>query len=353
MEKAIAYYDSAYKYAFKEPELKQVLMKDKAEALAALKNFEKAFFTYKDYTKLKDSLHKTEIDNHIKELDVKYQTATREKEIIKLSSQKKIQRYLLYFLLIVLVLGAITSFNAYRNIRNKKKLAEQALEIQNQKVRELEKDRQIVASHAVLEGEEKERSRLAKDLHDGLGGLLSGVKLKLSSIKGNYFVSQESSEQFELAVNLLDNSIKELRRVAHNMMPEALIKFGLKDALQDFCNCVSTDKALNIRFHAFGEYSKLEQIHEISVYRIALELINNALKHANATEIIVQLVLDQQRIYLSIQDNGTGFDINKVNALTSSGLKNIRARVETFNGRLDIDSQPGKGTEIGVEFSLL
>lgn len=350
--KAIAYYDSAFHYAETNPELKQVILKDKAEAQALLKEFDRAFHTYKDYTTLKDSLHKTETDNHIKELDVRYQTANKEKEIITLSSQKRLQRFMIVFLAIILVVGGIASFNTLRNFRNKKKIAEQAMALQEQKIRELEKDKQLVATHAVLEGEEKERSRLARDLHDGLGGLLSGVKLKLTNIKGNYLVNQESVEHFDHAVVLLDNSIKELRRVAHNMMPEALIKFGLKDALSDFCHQIASDKALKLTFNAVGTDVRLEQTLEITVYRIALELINNALKHAQATEIMVQLIQEDKRIYLTIQDNGKGFDPAKVNAFTSSGLRNIQARVESYNGRLDIDSIPGQGTEIGIEFDL-
>jgi len=352
IRKAIACYDSAFSHAETAPELMQVILKDKAEAQASLKEFDKAFRTYKDYTTLKDSLHKTATDNHIKELDVKYETANKEKEIITLSGQKKLQRFMLVFLAIILVVGGVAGFNTLRNFRNKKKIAEQAVILKEQKIRELEKDKQLIATHAVLEGEEKERSRLARDLHDGLGGLLSGVKLKLTNIKGNYLVSQESVEHLDHAVGLLDNSIKELRRVAHNMMPEALIKFGLKDALSDFCHQIASDNALKLIFNAVGTDLRLEQTLEITVYRIALELINNALKHAQATEIIVQLIQEEKRIYLTIQDNGKGFDPAEVNVVNSSGLRNILARVESYNGRLDIDSIPGKGTEIGIEFDL-
>jgi signal transduction histidine kinase len=352
LNKAIVYYDSAWIYVDNFPELKQVMLKEKAEVLAAKKDYTNAYLTYRDYTILKDSIHKTETDNHIKELDIKYQTANKEKEIIKLGSQKKLQRSMLIFLTILIIIGSIASFSAYRNVKNKKKIADQSIEIKEQKIRELEKDRQILATHAVLEGEEKERSRLARDLHDGLGGLLSGVKLKLTNIKGNYLINQESVENFDHAVKLLDNSIQELRRVAHNMMPEALINFGLKDALSDFCHQITSNKNLKIIFNPVGANMRLDQTLEITIYRIAMELINNALKHAQASEIMVQLVQEEKRVYLTIQDNGKGFDIDKINALTSFGLKNIRARVESYNGRLDIDSQPGKGTEIGIEIAL-
>ena len=126
----------------------------------------------------------------------------------------------------------------------------------------------------------------------------------------------------------------------------------MKDALSDFCSQIASGKALKLNFNAVGTNVRLEQTLEITIYRIALELINNALKHAQASEIIVQLIQDEKRAHLTIQDNGKGFDPEKVNPLKSSGLRNIQARVESFNGRIDIDSRPGQGTEIGIEFDL-
>jgi signal transduction histidine kinase len=215
----------------------------------------------------------------------------------------------------------------------------------------MEKDRQIIASHAVMEGEEKERGRLARDLHDGLGGILSGIKLKLANIKGNYIVNTEYLDVFDYALDLIDSSIKELRRVAHNMMPETLINFGIKEALQDFCSSISQDN-LKISYKFFGEAFRFEKPIESTLYRIAQELVNNAIKHANASEILVQVIQEQNRVHLTVSDNGIGFQVPSIDSLKSAGLQNIRARVQSFNGQFDIDSQPGKGTEITVEFEL-
>jgi two-component system, NarL family, sensor kinase len=204
-----------------------------------------------------------------------------------------------------------------------------------------------------LQGEESERRRLARDLHDGLGGLLSGVKLNLMNLKkGNYTLTHEFENNFNNALNLLDNTIGELRRVAHNMMPESLVKFGLKDSLQDFCSQVNGGNKINIQFQFFGEGKRLDNSLENAVYRISQELINNSLKHAEANELIVHIIQDVSRIHLSVQDNGKGFNLDKLDTAKSAGLKNIRARVESFNGTIDIVSVPGKGTEISVEFII-
>ena len=128
------------------------------------------------------------------------------------------------------------------------------------------------------------------------------------------------------------------------------IKFGLKDALQDFVSDVGKNKNQRVSFQFFGEYKRIENTLETSLFRIAIELVNNALKHSSATEINMQLVQETGRIYLSVQDNGKGFDASSIDDSKSTGLRNIRTRVESFNGCIEIDSQSGKGTEIGVEF---
>jgi two-component system, NarL family, sensor kinase len=350
--KAITTMQEALKYADKELELKQVILQDMAEIYFEKGEYKNSIDIYKQYTSIKDSVHTIQSEKHIQELETKYGTEKKEKEILNLELKEKKKNQFIYILTsIFLVLGLSAVYIIY-TIRRKRIIAEQANKIKDQTILQLEKDHQIYAAHAVLKGEEKERSRLSRDLHDGLGGMLSIVKSKLTGMKGNYILNQENVGQFDHAINLLDDSIKELRRVSHNMMPEALVKFGLKDALRDLCDQIAADKKYSIKINYFGESKRLESSLEITIYRIALELVNNSLKHANAGEILVQVVQEDNRIHLTVMDNGKGFDPAKVDTTKSSGLQNIRARVESFNGRIDIDSQPGKGTEIGVEFEI-
>ena len=160
----------------------------------------------------------------------------------------------------------------------------------------------------MLKGQEEERSRLAKDLHDGLGGLLSGVKYSLSNMKDNLIVTPENMTVFERSLDMLDTSIRELRRVAHNMMPEMLTKFGLDEALKEYCNSINATKLLTVKYQSL-EWSKgSSQSTEIIIYRIVQELLNNVLKHASASEAFVQLIKDQNRLSVVVEDNGKGFD---------------------------------------------
>lgn len=304
---------------------------------------------YVKYMTLRDSIYNNEKSKQMMELETKYQSEKKEREILGLNLEKKKKdQYILILVSLMILLGLTGSYVIYL-IRTKRVIAEQNNKISEQKIIELQKDHQLLATQLVLQGEEAERSRLARDLHDGLGGLLSGIKLTLSHMKGNVVLTSESVDLYDKAVVMLDSSIQELRRVAHNMMPEALVKFGLKDALFDFCDSLK-NKQIQLKFQHFGETNRFDAKIEIGLYRIAQELMNNAFKYSQATELIVQLVQEQNRINLTIQDNGKGFDTLILQTSKGSGIANIRSRVESLNGRFELYSESGKGTEVIVEF---
>jgi len=293
-------------------------------------------------------------------LNAKYESEKKETEIRRLTYEEKIQslemerrRILIYVLSAFLVLLAVAFFFVLRYYQSRKKIIEQNNQIQKQKIRELEKEKQLVAVRYALQGEEKERSRLARDLHDGLGGLLSGAKMALGSFKESYVLNEDQADSFKHALDLLNKSIGELQRVAHNMMPQALINGTIKDAVGEFCEKIDAGSSLSLKFQSYGDDEKIGQNHQIAVYRIIQELVNNIIKHSGATEALVQLVQEKDRISVAVQDNGKGFDPSTATSSEGHGLKNIRMRVESLGGRLDIDSGIGKGTEISFEFEGL
>ncbi len=199
-----------------------------------------------------------------------------------------------------------------------------------------------------MKGQEEERSRLARDLHDGIGGLLSGVKFSMSSaLYGNVFLSEEAAGSFEKLIAQLDHSIVELRRVSHNMMPEALFSYGLKEALCNYCTNLSQSGRLEIELQAYGLENRMDQSAEIVIYRLVQELLNNIVKHAQAKKVLTQLVRDGDRFTLTVEDDGKGFDVNGVSQ--GAGLANIRARTAYLNGTIDIVSKQGEGTSVYIE----
>lgn len=274
----------------------------------------------------------------LSETKVKYETEKKELQISALQQEKRLTIGLGVLLAILLLVLLAFFIIRHRLAVARRKVAEQHVD-------QLEKEKQLSTMQAILDGETAERSRLAKDLHDGLGSMLSVVKLNLPELNESGVLAFEDRKRFHSALGMLDQSISELRRVAHHMMPESLVRYGLKVSLSDFCDAIPIAE-----FHYFGNEERLDNKLEVLIYRCAHELVNNALKHAKATQINVQLVQEADRISLVVQDNGSGFDYMKQNE--GMGLNNIRQRVEAHRGEMNIYSSTGKGTEVNIELAF-
>ena len=322
-------------------------------------NFEKAYNYKKKQASYADSLVKEQNQYRILLIDGEFAAEKRSNEIRQLQKDKQIQSLSLekrstlnYVLVASILVLTVFGFLVYRNLRHRHVLAKQQDEIHRQKIRELEKDRQLIAVDSMLKGQEEERSRMAKDLHDGLGGMLSGVKLSLGAMKGNIILSEANTRLFASVLDQLDHSINEMRRVAHNMMPEALVKLGLQQAVQDYCDGLNESNNLKFNTQFYGLEKRLDTATEIVVYRIVQELLNNVVKHADASEVLVQLMRHEKTLNITIEDNGRGFNVNEVDSKRSDGLNNVRSRVDYLKGELDIQSNPGAGTSIHIECAV-
>lgn len=331
----------------------------RAQIEQELGNYKVAAEYYSKTVTLSDSLFKTSTSEKIAEAEARYQNEKKQSEIIQLQKDKEIQSLsikqkstLNYILVGSLAALLIVGFLSYRNIRHRQQLAKQQDELQQQQIRELEKDKQLVAVDSLLKGQEEERSRLAKDLHDGLGGLLSGVKFSISNMKDNLVMTPDNMAVFERSLDMIDTSIKELRRVAHNMMPEMLTKFGLDEALNEYCNTINATKLLIVKYQSHGMEARLDKSVEIIIYRIIQELLNNTMKHAAATETFVQVIREGNRLNVVVEDNGKGFDSNLDSNNIGAGLTNVRSRVDYLKGQLAIHAKQGKGTLVNIEFNV-
>ena len=341
------------------PQIEQYTLKNLSELEEKRKDFFAAYNYLKEYVSVNNTVITKTHQENIQALEAKYQSEIKDARITQLDDEKKIQALsikqkstLNYFLITFVAALLITGFLGYRNFRNRQLLAKQQDVLRQQQIRELEKDKQLVAVDSMLKGQEEERSRIAKDLHDGLGGLLSGVKFSLSNMKDNLIITPDNMTVFERSLDMIDTSIKELRRVAHNMMPEMLTKFGLDEAVKEYCTMVNGTRLLAVKYQSVGMEKRLFTASEIIVYRIVQELLNNILKHAGASEAFVQLVRQDNRLNIVVEDNGKGFDKALLDNNTGSGWANIRYRVEYLKGQLDIHSGQGKGTLVNIEFNL-
>jgi signal transduction histidine kinase len=302
---------------------------------------------------LGDSLLNETVQKNTQELEKKYETEKKGIRIKELEADKKIQALSIrqkntwnYILVAAAITLLVITLLGYRTYRQKQKL-------QQQRISELETQQQLTATEAVLKGEEQERTRLAKDLHDGLGGMLSGIKYSFNTMKGNLVMTPDNAQAFERSMDMLDSSIKEMRRVAHNMMPEALVKFGLDTALKDFCNDISKSGALQVSYQSIGlENTTIEQTVAVTIYRIVQELINNTMKHAAAKTALVQLTMGDAHLSVTVEDDGKGFDTSILNRSKGIGWSNIQNRVEFLKGTLDVQSENEKGTSVYIEVNI-
>jgi signal transduction histidine kinase len=171
-------------------------------------------------------------------------------------------------------------------------------------------------------------------------------------MKGNLIMTPDNAQAFERSMDMLDSSIKEMRRVAHNMMPEAVVKFGLDTALSDFCNDINQSGVIKVAYQSIGlsGTSTLSQTTAIAVYRIVQELLNNVIKHAVAKSVIVQVSKTNDDIAITVEDDGKGFDPAILKGSKGMGWNNIESRITYLKGKLDIQSEPGKGTSVLIEF---
>ncbi|HYO22965.1 MAG TPA: sensor histidine kinase, partial [Flavisolibacter sp.] len=279
------------------------------------------------------------------DLEQKYESAKKDARIQMQQAQLFRKSTWNYLLIGTVATILIISLLSYRNYRNRQK-------IQQQRIHELETEKQLAATEAVLTGEEQERTRLAKDLHDGLGGMLSGIKYTLNNMRGNLIMTPENAQAFARSIDMLDSSIREMRRVAHNLMPEALVKFGLDTALQDFCNDINQSGALKVAYQSIGmDTVQLDQTKSVTIYRIVQELLNNIMKHAAAKTALVQLSHSNDQLTLTVEDDGKGFDSAILQQSKGIGWSNIQNRIEFLKGKWDVASQPGKGTSVHIEIA--
>ncbi|MCR8558953.1 sensor histidine kinase [Mucilaginibacter sp. BJC16-A38] len=309
---------------------------------------------------LRAKLHSDQMLKNSQELEAKYNVSKKEAEISNLNKEKKIRELTLQTrtiyivvltcaLVVLLIIGWLVRNNSIR----KERLLISERELKEQQIQTLEREKELLLTQALMEGQEAERSRLAKDLHDGLGGILTGTKYSLSSMKQNMIISADNAAAFEKTMNMLDQSISELRRVAHNMMPESLLKLSLDGAIEDYCHQVTNSGALKVIYQSF-DIDKLvaEEAVKIAVYRIVQELINNAVKHASAKTAIVQITLKENILGITVEDDGKGFELANLSFADGMGYKNLKSRVDFLKGNIDVKSERGKGTSILIQLPV-
>lgn len=301
-------------------------------------NYKEAAESYKKLYALKDSLYSKANPKALAEIQTKYETEKQERKIEQQQARITRQNYLFLGIGGIALLTMLLIRSQYK----KNKLRQEA------RLNTVLMLQQETAAKAVLEAEENERQRIAKDLHDGVGQMMSAAKMNLSAFESEIqFANNEQREAFGKIINLVDESCKEVRTVSHIMMPNALLKNNLGIAISDFADKLS-NKSLQVHVSAQGLEERLDSNIETVLYRVIQECVNNAIKHADATTLDISLIRDKDGISGTIEDNGKGFDTTEKEQYKGIGLKNIISRIEFLKGTVDFDSAPGRGTVVAL-----
>lgn len=303
--KAIEWAQKALEANDQDPQHNIGVYKTLAEAYAAAgEKTEAQRYINKMYDTMEEQ-STTKYQSTLSEMEVRYETLEKEAQLRELEQRHRmteLQNWLFMGLIVILVIAVI-----FIVLVNKQR-------------------RRISNMQSRLQGETDERTRLGRDLHDRLGGLLTTIQM------------QSNEEEIQ---NLTKQATEEMRRVAHHLMPASLKEKGLATALRDFCKVNPI-----VSFSHHGQDLRLPEQQEVVLYCATHELVNNALKHAKASHIMVQLMMDEEYAAVIVADNGKGFDPETVKK--NMGLRNIRERVELLDGRMNISSSPA-GTEINIE----
>ncbi len=360
-----------YKLALKTSEdnqlntLKLEILKNIASVHSQRRNFKLATAYNEHYIQLQDSLEiayknavqvkaNYEEERH-KNIILKKNNIINQTTIEKITEENKRKTTLLYGLIIGSLLLITLFFSILKSNKQKQKIAlgEKNEKIQSQKIEDLLKKQELKSINDMLFAQERERKRIAQDLHDRLGSMLSMVKVHFKSVEDNIEnLVKDNVKQYETANNLLDEACEEVRKIAHNMSSGVLAKFGLVPALKELINSLSESSKIDIEFIDYGLDNRLGNDIEINIYRIIQELFSNVLKHSKATDVSLQILKKKNRLSVIFEDNGIGFNPNELVDTDGIGLMNIKSRITKFEGQIEIDSGKGNGATITILIPL-
>lgn len=245
------------------------------------------------------------------------------------------------------------AYLAYRNLQHKKKITDKEHEIQREKLESSLKEQELAGIDAMIEGQEKERQRIANDLHDNLGSLLATIKLHFQNLKVRKDrLKDEEDKLLKETDDLIDEAYQQVRKIAHAKNAGVNAQEGLLPAVKNFASKVSASNRLVIEVEEHGMDQRLENSLEITIFRIIQELITNVIKHAEASEAVIHLTHHGEAINIMVEDDGKGFIPSKLALKEGMGIYSIQRRVEYQGGTVDIESVPEKGTTLIINIPI-
>jgi signal transduction histidine kinase len=309
-----------------------------------------------DCMALKDSVQKRENARHISLLDARYRSAQKDKEIAEnrlliTQQERNIERKNIWIagIIITVIVTTAVLIAVYRSYRNKQRMQAKQIEILEQQQEILNQKQEIHRLRAMMQGEEKERTRIARELHDGIGGMLSAVKMNLNAVK-NQHPELSAIKGLDNVMQMLQDTTAEVRKTAHNLMPDILVRHKLSEALRIYCDHINMGNELYVVLQLHGEIDAFDKSIDLLVYRTVQELLQNIVKHAQASHAVVQIIRNGDELHLIVEDNGIGFDVRK--QAEGYGLQNLQFRIQALQGSISIESAREVGTTIFIKLDV-
>lgn len=308
------------------------------------------------HSEIRDSLLSDENTNRISELNIKFETAQKDHEIeqqkIKLEQERRDRNFFILLALMLFAMAIITFIYFRNRARSTQRIAEQQKVIHRQETEQMQKEKEVAELTATLESQEKERNRIARDLHDGLGSMMSGISSQIEYLRAQPAVEQVSQPYLAQLKDMVKDATSELRRTSYELMPAKLLRQGLEPAIRDLCLNLLVKNGIEPSLEISADLISLHPEEQLTLYRIIQELLNNIVRHAEARHVLIQFTRFDGELSLVVEDDGQGFDVATKKLDGGLGLGSLGSRVNLLKGFLDIASTPGEGTTVTVNFNV-
>lgn len=349
-QKALKYYKQAETLAIQKyyTKTKKILFGNMNATYYYLGDYENAYNYLYKYDSIKDQIDLSNQNTAISEIQEKYDNEKLRADNLENEAKRRQNRNWLIVALLALVIGTGIAILLQKNTTKKRLLAEQEALLKQERVDNLLKAQELVSIDAMIAGQEKERQRVANELHDDLGSLMATIKLHFDNANSN-----TKDPALQNAQRLLEEAYQKVRGMAHSKNSGVMSDQGLLPAIKKMAQVISETNALEVTVEDFGMGERLENSLELNLFRMVQELVANAIKHAEATKVGIQLTQHEDNLNIIIEDNGQGFDRSKVIAdQTGMGLTTIEKRVEHLEGHFTVDSVLGRGTSILIDIPV-
>ncbi|HLF62126.1 MAG TPA: sensor histidine kinase [Saprospiraceae bacterium] len=315
---------------------------------------DEAFAYLERYGELRDSLISEENRNTISELNVKFEAVQKDLEIgqqkIRIEQERRNRNFFIILALLLSAMALLIFFYFKNRVRTTRRIAEQDKLIHEQEKVRMQREMEVAELTSSLETQERERNRIARDLHDGLGSLMSGISAQIETLRAQPAIESAGSPYLGQLRDMVKEATGELRRTSYELMPASLLRQGLEPAIRDLCMNLLVKNGIEPVLEIHADLTTLNHEQQLTLYRIIQELLNNTVKHAAAKNVLIQFNSYDHEISLIVEDDGKGFDVPSRKELGGLGLGSLQSRVNLLKGFLDIASIPGEGTTVTVNF---